>query len=110
MVTTTTRVGRSSESKASRCGRGISPCRTLKLRFMVRGLGIALILSAALAGQPALEAEETNKDKAARGMPGKISPLDELLMEIGGTTRAGTVTKTPADWSVQQLFLVSVDK
>src|SRR5215472_14660886 len=59
MVTTTTREERSSESKASLGGRGISPCRMLKLRLMVRGLGIALILSAALAAMRAnVEAQE----------------------------------------------------
>jgi len=59
MVITTTRDGWSSESKPSRGGRGISPCRMLMPSLMVRGLGIALILSAAFAATRAnVEAQE----------------------------------------------------
>jgi hypothetical protein len=56
-------------------------------------------------------AEETRSDKASRGAPGQAaSPLDDLLEELGSVSRSAVPKTTAANWSVQQLFRVSVPK
>jgi hypothetical protein len=54
--------------------------------------------------------EIRNNRVATKGERGENSPLEELLTGIGSVARSAKVTRTSANWSIQQLFFVSVPK